>query len=257
MDKDCVVRMEHVWTQFGDHVVHRDINLCVKRGEILGLVGGSGSGKTTLLREMIGLLQPTRGHVYMFGQPLEELGATHHVLSDQCGVLFQGGALFTTLNVFDNVALPLRELRLLDETLINELVLMKLGMVGLGEETATLMPEELSGGMVKRVALARALILEPQLLFLDEPTSGLDPIASEKFSTMLASLHTELGFTVIMITHDLNTLTDLCDRVGVLADAELVALGTLEEVAACDHEFVREFFHGRRAQRVLATAEAE
>lgn len=256
MSEACVIRMEHIWTCFGAAVVHRDINLCLNRGEILGLVGASGSGKTVLMREMIGLQVPNRGRICIFGEPLQEMGAKRRQqLRNRCGVLFQNGALFSALNVFDNIAFPLRELRFLDEKLICELVCMKLAMVGLSAADAVRMPAELSGGMVKRVALARALSLEPELLFLDEPTSGLDPIASEDFVELLRGLHQELGFTVVIITHDLHTLSGLCTQVAVLAEQRLVAFGTLDAVLACPHPFAQHFFHGKRAQRVLGHAE--
>jgi phospholipid/cholesterol/gamma-HCH transport system ATP-binding protein len=244
--------MEHVATRFGAHVVHEDMNLCVHTGEILGLVGGSGSGKTTLMREMIGLETPSGGTISVFDQRLDKMsfGALKR-MRDRIGVLFQNGAMFSAFNVRENIALPLRELHLLDDELIDELVQMKLRMVGLEKTAAQLMPAELSGGMVKRAALARALVLEPELLFLDEPTAGLDPIASERFVDLLDSLHRDLNFTVVMVTHDLNTLADLCDRVAVLADAKLVALGPLAEVVQSDHPFVRAFFHGHRSERLL------
>jgi phospholipid/cholesterol/gamma-HCH transport system ATP-binding protein len=251
----CAVRMENIHTRFGDVVVHRGISLCVRQGERVGLVGGSGSGKTTLLREMIGLLRPTEGHVELLGEDLASGDSARlQALRNRCGVLFQAGALFTDLDVFDNVALPLRELRRLDESLIRELVTLKLGMVDLAPHVARLMPWELSGGMVKRVALARALALEPELLFLDEPTSGLDPIAADNFVRLINRLHRDLGFSMVMITHDLHTLPDLCDRVAVLADGGLVTVGPLAEVANVEHPFVREFFHGNRARRILGVA---
>ncbi len=249
MSGRCVIRVEHVWTCFGEHMVHRDINLCLEPGEIFGLVGVSGSGKTTLMREMIGLLTPSRGEIYVFDAPLSGISVENRRrLRSRFGVLFQSGALFSALNVFDNIAFPLRELRFPGALLIEQLVCMKLAMVGLEAKDAMRMPAELSGGMIKRAALARALILEPDLLFLDEPTSGLDPLSGRDFVDLLAALHRELGFTVVMITHDLNTLTDLCTRVAVLADHRLVASGTLEEVLACSHPFVQDFFHGRRAR---------
>lgn len=255
MTADCVVRLEQVWTCFNDRVIHRDIDLCVRKGEILGLVGGSGSGKTTLLREMIGLHTPARGKVYVFDKCLSEISAGElQDLRERYGVLFQGGALFSALNVYDNVALPLRELRLLDEDLIHQLVCMKLSMVGLNRDAAMLKPAELSGGMITRVGLARVLALEPELLFLDEPTSGLDPIASEEFVELVKSLHQELNFSMVMITHDLDTLVELCDRIAVLADQRLVALGSLEVVRNCDHPFVQQFFHNQRANRVFEYA---
>lgn len=235
-----VLRLEHVYTRYGENTVHEDINLEVHRGERLGLVGGSGSGKTTLLREMIGLLPPTSGRVWMFGQLLYEPGLDHRaMLRSRCGVLFQAGALFTNLSVYDNIALPLRELRVLDEDLIRELVFLKLRLVGLERPVARLMPYELSGGMVKRAALARALALEPELLFLDEPTSGLDPVGSRNFARVIGRLHADLEFTMVMVTHDVAALPELTDRVAVLAEGRLAAVGTLEQVRASPHESVR------------------
>lgn len=252
MSEECVVCLEHVWTSFGDTVIHRDLSLSLRRGEILGLVGASGSGKTVLTREMIGLQMPNRGRISVAGESLGDPGeGRRQQLHNRCGVLFQGGALFSALNVFDNIAFPLRELRALDEDLIAHLVCMKLAMTGLGARHAMLMPAELSGGMVKRAALARALIMEPELLFLDEPTAGLDPSSSEAFVRLVDQLHGELGFTVVMITHDLHTLRDLCTRVAVLADQTLVAFGKLAEVLDCPHPFVQEYFHGKRIRRVF------
>lgn len=246
------VLLEHVYTQYGDTSVHEDINLEIRRGERLGLVGGSGSGKTTLLREMIGLLPPTSGRISILGHTLYAPGGSDaEMLRDSFGVLFQAGALFTDLNVYDNVALPLRELRTLDEALVDELVLLKLRLVGLEPHVARLMPYELSGGMVKRVALARALALEPDLLFLDEPTSGLDPVGSENFIRVIGRLHADLGFTMVLVTHDLHTLPALCDRIAVLAEGRLAAAGTLEEIMACEHPTVRALFHSGRARGVF------
>lgn len=250
-----VVEMTGIHTRFEGETVHRDIDLTVRRCEKLGLVGGSGSGKTTLMRVMLGLAAPAEGHTRLLGVQIETLSpGAQQALRNRCGVLFQGGALFTDLTVYDNVALPLRELRMLDEPTIAELVCMKLRMVGLEERVGRLMPYELSGGMVKRSALARALALEPELLFLDEPTSGLDPVSGDRFVNLINRLHRDLGFTMIMITHDLRILRDVCDRVAVLADGHLVACGRLEDVARTDHEFVRQFFGSAYAQRVL-TAE--
>lgn len=249
---EAVVEMQGIHTIFGTDVVHRDIDLSVRRGEILGLVGGSGSGKTTLMREMIGLLRPSRGSVSVFGQRLDKVDSrTLNQLRKRWGILFQRGALFTALSVFDNIALPLRELRLLEERVISRLVCLKLKMVGLAARDGRRAPAELSGGMIKRVGLARALALEPELLLLDEPTSGLDPIASEGFVDLIGTLRNELGLTVVLVTHDLHTLADLCDRVAVLADGQLVAMGPLSDVMTVDHPFIAEYFGGKRGQRVV------
>ena len=251
----AVVRLEHVHTRYGGKVVHEDVSLSVARGERLGLVGGSGSGKSTLLREMIGLQPPSSGSVTIFGDVLYERGSRAARISERCGILFQAGALFTDLCVYDNVALPLRELRTLDETLIRELVFLKLRLVGLGPGVAPLLPYQLSGGMVKRAALARALAADPELLFLDEPTSGLDPVGSDNFIRMLGQLHDDLGFTMVLVTHDLLTLRSLCDRVAVLAERRLAAVGTLPEIVASEHPMGRALFHGERGRRILGNRE--
>jgi phospholipid/cholesterol/gamma-HCH transport system ATP-binding protein len=247
-----IIEIKGLWTQFGSHVVHRDINLTVYRGEIMSLVGGSGSGKTTLLRQMLGLEKPARGEISVFGAPLHGSDADElRTLRNRWGMLFQEGALFSALTVFDNVALPLRELHTIDEELIHELVIMKLDMVGIEPLHVTKMPADLSGGMVKRIALARALALEPELLFLDEPTAGLDPDRSESFVTLIKDLHRELNLSVVMVTHDLDTLVALSTRVAVLCEQRLVIVGTLDEVVGNPHPFICNFFMGERGRRAL------
>ena len=258
MDRRCLIEVKGLWTRFGDHVVHRDVNLAVERGEILSLVGGSGSGKTTLLRQMMGLETPWRGEVKVFGVSLHGADPEDvRPIRRRWGVLFQQGALFSALSVYDNIALPLRELGGLDEALIRELVLLKLRLVGIEPAHAAKMPADLSGGMVKRVGLARALALEPELLFLDEPTAGLDPDRSESFVSLIQALRRELELTVVMVTHDLDTLIALSDRVAVLCDQQIVALGTLSEIVTSSHRFICNFFQGERGRRAMqAVAEA-
>ena len=251
-----VIQIKGLWTQFDDLVVHRDLDLEVNAGEVVSLVGGSGSGKTTLMRQMLGLETPARGSVTIFGIPLK--GSPTRTLKRirrRWGVLFQHGALYSALSVFDNIALPLRELRVFDEGFIRDMVMLKLDMVGIERRHAGKMPADLSGGMVKRIALARALVLEPELVFLDEPTAGLDPDRSESFVSLIDALHKQLGFTVVMVTHDLDTLVSLSDKVAVLAEQRVLVYGPLETVVRKDHPFIHNFFLGDRGLRALSAAQ--
>jgi phospholipid/cholesterol/gamma-HCH transport system ATP-binding protein len=250
-----VIAVRGLCTRFGEVWVHRDLDLTVAAGDLVGLVGGSGSGKTTLLRQIIGLLLPTAGEIRLFGEPLFGGGvARERALRQRFGVLFQQGALFSAFSVFDNIAFPLRELKVLDAATIRELVMLKLEMVELLPRHATLMPAELSGGMIKRVALARALALEPELLLLDEPTAGLDPDRSDSFVRLIRMLGEELGLTVVLVTHDLDTLAALATRVAVLAEQHILAYGSIDDIMRIDHPFIRNFFHSERSQRALAHA---
>ena len=248
-----IIEVAGLWTQFGDHVVHRDLNLMVMPGEIVSLVGGSGSGKTTLMRQILGLEQPARGTVKVFGIPLQ--GSSAQLLlkiRKRWGVLFQEGALYSALSVYDNIALPLRELRAFDEDFIHDMVMLKLDMVDIERRHAAKMPADLSGGMIKRIALARALVLEPELVFLDEPTAGLDPDRSESFVKLIRSLHQTLNLTVVMVTHDLDTLVSLSDKIAVLAEQKLIVYGSLQEAIAVKHPFILNFFLGERGLRALS-----
>ena len=247
MTSEPVVELRGIDTRFGAVTVHRDLSLSVAPGQIVGLLGGSGSGKTTLLREMLGLQRPSAGSVRLFGVDLDDPDQRlQRSVRRRLGMLFQHGALFSALSVFDNIAFPLRELRCLDEDWIRRLVHLKLAMVELEPSHGALMPAELSGGMVKRVALARALALEPELLLLDEPTAGLDPDRSQNFVDLVASLQHSLGLTVVMVTHDLATLAGLASHVAVLADQHIVAFGPKEQVMTSDHPFVTGFFGADR-----------
>lgn len=245
---ECIIDIVGLQTRFGTQVIHQDVNLCVYRGEILSLVGGSGSGKTTLLRQILGLEQPYQGTVRIFGETRNN--SNHNPLKKsirgRTGVLFQQGALFSALTVFDNVALPLRELHTLDEKMIRELTMIKLEMVAISTEHADKMPAALSGGMIKRVALARALALDPELLFLDEPTAGLDPELSESFVELILELRKELNLTIVMVTHDLDTLVALSDRIAVLADRCVIAAGNLNEICQFQHPFIVSYFKSIR-----------
>jgi phospholipid/cholesterol/gamma-HCH transport system ATP-binding protein len=246
-----VVEIHKLWTVFttpeAEYLIHKDLDLTIQRGEVLSLVGGSGTGKTTLLRQILGLETPTRGSILVSGEPVSSLSARG--AASKVGMLFQHGALFSAFSVLDNIAFALRELKTLPDDVIYHAALVKLQMVGLEAKHASKMPADLSGGMVKRVALARALIMDPPLLLLDEPTAGLDPESADGFCTLLRSLHQELGLTVVMVTHDLDTLFELSTRVAVLADQKVITTGTPQEVLTFEHPFIKTFFLGERGQR--------
>ncbi|WP_341674901.1 ATP-binding cassette domain-containing protein [Niveibacterium sp. SC-1] len=246
------VVVEGLGTRFGRRWVLRGIDFAVPRGEVMALVGGSGSGKTTLLRQIVGLHRPSEGKVLLFGEAQQSGNRVEREMRQQrLGMLFQHGALFSALSVFDNVAFPLRELRRLSEDEIRDLVFTKLGMVEIDADVAWRMPAELSGGMIKRVALARALSLDPELLLLDEPTAGLDPDRSASFVDLIRSLHRALDLTVVFVTHDLDTLAALATRVAVLTDGSILASGTLEEVVKVEHPFIERFFRSERSLHAL------
>lgn len=237
------IALEGIVTRFGDNVVHDGVDLRIAHGEVVSLIGGSGSGKTTLLRHIIGLTRPAAGTVKLFGEPLFSGGIREQrARRRRFGVLFQQGALFSALNVGDNIAFPLRELGVGTDAEIRDLVALKMAMVELEPAQALLMPAELSGGMVKRVALARALALEPELLLLDEPTAGLDPDRSAAFVALVRSLHRQLGLTVVLVTHDIDTLKALSTRVAVLAERRILSYASLEDTMRLDHPFIHRFF---------------
>ena len=230
-------------------VVHKDLDLAVQRGEVLSIVGGSGSGKTVLLRQILGLEQPAAGEVRLLGRPVQEQALRG--ASSRIGMLFQHGALFSAFTVLENVAFPLRELKTLPPRLIEEAAMVKLQMVGLKASDAKKMPSELSGGMIKRAALARALVMDPPLLLLDEPTAGLDPDSSDGFVRLLRSLHRDLALTVVMVTHDLDTLFELSTRIAVIAEQRVIVAAPPREVIAFRHPFIEDFFLGERGQRAM------
>lgn len=255
---DAVISVKGLKNGFGDTLVHDGLDLEVRRGEILGVVGGSGTGKSVLMRSIIGLQTPLEGEITVFGEPTigrDETEATE--IRKRWGVLFQGGALFSTLTVAENVEVPLREFYPdLPAALLEEIASYKVVMTGLPADAAPKFPAELSGGMKKRAGLARALALDPELLFLDEPTAGLDPIGAAAFDTLTQSLQRTLGLTVFLITHDLDTLYAICDRVAVLADKKVIAVGTIDELLALDHPWIEEYFKGPRGRAAVATQEA-
>ena len=243
MNTKPVIELRGIVTRFGATVVHDGLDMTVHRGEVVALVGGSGSGKTTLLRHIIGLTRPAAGEVSVFGAPLFSGSAREQrTRRRRFGVLFQHGALFSAMNVAENVGFPLRELRLATDAEIANLVALKLSLVELEPANALLMPAELSGGMVKRVALARALALEPELLLLDEPTAGLDPDRSMAFVELVLSLQRQLGLTVVLVTHDVDTLAALATKIAILSDRRIVSCVSLEETMELDHPFVDSFF---------------
>ena len=256
---DTIVEVRQLWTAFGSGakqvVIHKDLDLTIRRGEVLTLVGGSGTGKTVLLRQILGLESPFRGQVTVLGEPAAQL--SRQGAAGRVGMLFQHGALFSAFTVLENIAFALRELQVFPDALINEVALVKLQMVGLGPEHAYKMPADLSGGMIKRVALARALAMDPPLLLLDEPTAGLDPNGSDEFCALLRSLHEELGLTVVMVTHDLDTLFALSTRVAVLAEKQVIVSGPPHEVTRFKHPFIQHFFLGERGRRATATLPAD
>lgn len=242
-----VIEMRGIWSQFRDVVIHKDLDFTVQSGEVISLVGGSGSGKTTMLKQILGLIQPTRGKIHLFGEDLHDPDPfLQRNIRRRLGMLFQQGALFSAFSVYDNVAFPLRELKVLDEDWIRELVFLKMAMVELEPKNAKLMPSELSGGMVKRVALARALALEPELLLLDEPTAGLDPVRSKNFVSLIKALQQSLGFTVVLVTHDIDTIYGLGSDVAILAEQRILIQGPLDEVVHFDHPVVHQFFADHR-----------
>jgi phospholipid/cholesterol/gamma-HCH transport system ATP-binding protein len=230
-------------------IIHKDLSLSIERGEFLSIVGGSGSGKTVLLRQILGLETAIKGTVTVMGEPAETLG--REGAASRVGMLFQHGALFTAFTVLENIAFPLRELGTLPKSLIHDVAMVKMQMVGLDPSAAHKMPADLSGGMVKRVALARALVMDPPLLLLDEPTAGLDPDASDAFCTLLRSLHQELRLTVVMVTHDLDTIFELSTHIAVVADKQVVVKAPPREAIHFEHPFVREFFLGGRGNRAM------
>ncbi len=248
---DVAISVRGLDLGFGARLILRGLDLDVKRGEVLGFVGGSGTGKSVLMRAILGLANKSAGRIEVFGRDLDALPPRERqALERRCGVLFQQGALFSGLTVLQNVQAPMREYLDLSQPLMDELARMKIAMVGLRPDAAEKFPSELSGGMIKRAALARALALDPDILFLDEPTSGLDPIGAAEFDELIATLQKTLGLTVFMVTHDLGSLYSICDRIAALADGKVIAVGTVAQMLASDHPWLRSYFHGKRASQL-------
>lgn len=254
-DREAVIRVRGVEVAFGERVILRGVDLDVYRGEILGFVGASGMGKSVLTRTILGLVPKRAGVIEVFGQSLDGLSvAARRAVERRWGVLFQQGALFSSLTVKQNVQVPMREYLTLSERLLDELAMLKIEMVGLKPDAADKLPSELSGGMIKRASLARALALDPDILFLDEPTSGLDPIGAGEFDDLIATLQRTLGLTVFMVTHDLDSLHTACDRIAALGDGKIIAAGPIETMLASEHPWLRAYFHGKRARAAMSAA---
>ena len=244
------ILIRNLRTAYGDTVVHDGLNLEVRSGEILGVIGGSGSGKSVLLNTILGLKQPDGGSVELFGQDIQDPEALA-LVERRIGVLFQQGALFSALSVQENVEAPFREHAELPDDIVRDLAALKIKLAGLPEGAGAQMPAELSGGMRKRAGIARAIALDPELIFLDEPTAGLDPIAASACDELIRTLHKALGFTVFLITHDLDTLYAICDRVAVLAEGKIIAIAPVAELEASEHPWIKAYFHGARGRAPL------
>nr|WP_232244960.1 ATP-binding cassette domain-containing protein [Pseudomonas citronellolis] len=256
VSEEAIIQVRDLCNRFGDHAVHEHLDLDVRRGEILGVVGGSGTGKSVLLRAIIGLRRPQEGQIHVFGQNLLELPPEQRSkIERRFGVLFQNGALFSSLTVSENVCLPLIEHAGLTRDDAEYLAKVKISLAGLPPEAGDKYPAELSGGMVKRAALARALALDPDILFLDEPTAGLDPIGAAAFDQLILTLREAVGLTVFLVTHDLDTLYTICDRVAVLSQKRVLVVGSLDEVAANPDAWVQDYFHGPRGRAAQQAAD--
>lgn len=252
--RDSILEARDISVAFGTHQVLEHLDLNIWRGEILGFVGASGAGKSVLLRTILKLSARQAGSIRILGVDYDKATPEQRMSLDmRLGVLFQQGALFSSLTVLENIQVPMREYLDLPKKLMDELALLKIELVGLRPETADLYPSELSGGMIKRAALARALALDPDLVFLDEPTSGLDPISAAEFDELIAKLRDTLGLTVYMVTHDLDSLFSVCDRIAVLGGRKIAVEGTIEDMLACDEPWVRSYFHGKRARSLVRT----
>ncbi len=251
MDEAVVIKVRDLVVSFGSKLIMDGLDLDVRRGEVLGFVGGSGTGKSVLTRTILGLLPKRSGTITVFGTDLDQATFNERkAIERRFGVMFQQGALFSNLTVRQNVQMPMREHLHLSPRLIDELAMLKIELVGLNPDAADKLPSELSGGMIKRAALARALALDPDLVFLDEPTSGLDPIGAAEFDELIGTLQKTLGLTVFMVTHDLDSLYSICDRIAALADGKVIAAGPLPVMLESDHPWLRAYFHGKRSRQI-------
>ena len=256
-EREVVIRAKDVKVGFGERLILDGLSLDVFRGEILGVVGASGTGKSVLMRSIIGLAPLRGGTIEVFGHDLERLDDKERQdIAQRWGVLFQHGALFSSLTVKQNIQVPMREYLDLSPRLLDEMAMLKLALVGLPPDAAAKAPSELSGGMIKRAALARALALDPDIVFLDEPTSGLDPIGAGEFDELIATLRQTLGLTVYMVTHDLDSLHAICDRIAAVGEGKIIAVGTMETMLASNHPWLKAYFHGPRARAALAGEKA-
>lgn len=247
-----LIEVRGLVTRFGSHVVHDGLDLEVRRGEVMGIVGGSGSGKSVLLHTILGLKAPDGGEIFFDGRPLSRMTvAERAALERRWGVLFQGSALFSSLTVRENILVPIREHVSLPPALMDEIADLKLGLAGLGTDAINKYPSELSGGMKKRAGLARALALDPDVLFLDEPTAGLDPISAAAFDELIRELCETLGLTILLVTHDLDTLHAVCDRVAVIAEKRIIAVDTIARLATNSHPWIQDYFGGPRGRAAL------
>lgn len=247
-----IIRVSNLTVGFGERLILDDLDLEVRKGEILGFVGPSGAGKSVLMRTIIGLMPKRSGRIEVMGVDLGEAdGDTRRNVERRWGILFQQGALFSSLTVRQNIQFPIREYLDVSQRLLDEITLAKLAMVGLKADAIDRFPSELSGGMIKRVALARALALDPEIVFLDEPTAGLDPIGAGAFDDLVRTLQRTLGLTVFMVTHDLDSLHSACDRIAVLGEGKVIAIGTISDMRASEHPWLKSYFHGKRGRAAL------
>ena len=256
-EREVIIAVRDLRNQFGPQVIHDHLDLDIYRGEVLGIVGGSGTGTSVLLRSILGINKPRSGRIEIFGKARSDMTPDEErAVERRWGVLFQDGALFSSLTVAQNIQVALKEHLHMPQKLMDEIAAVKIGLVGLPPEAGPKFPSELSGGMRKRAGLARALALDPEIVFLDEPTAGLDPIGASAFDELIKNLQATLGLTVFMVTHDLDSLYAICDRIAVLAEKKVLVTGTIDQMMTQDHPWIREYFHGPRGRAAMAAKSA-